>query len=67
MTKDEYIAQNRIYITNANKLSEPKYQCECGGNMRKRLDMVFASYFTSYPPKYRYECDKCGKVDFLEF
>ncbi len=63
MTKDEYIARNQTFITNASTYSEPKYQCECGGNMRKRLDMVLASY----PPKYRYECDICGKVDFLEF
>lgn len=62
LTKDEYIAKNQSYICDTSRYSEPKYQCECGGNMRKRLDIVLASY----PPKYNYECDKCGKIDILE-
>lgn len=63
MTKDEYIKNNQPIYMNNEIYSDPKYQCECGGNMRKRLNMVLASY----PPKFRYECDKCGKVDFLDF
>lgn len=39
--------------------SEPCFKCpNCGGNVRKNLGMVL----TSYPPQYRYECDKCDYV-----
>jgi len=69
MTKDEYISQkqNKIFINNAplppiDKYSEPKYECEkCCGNMRKDL----LSVCLSYPPKYKYVCDKCGNIDYL--
>ena len=41
--------------------SEPKYQCpECGGGMCRDETTVL----TSYPPKYRYQCDKCGHIDY---
>lgn len=41
--------------------SEPKYRCpKCGGGMRKDLTKVL----TSLPPKYEYECDKCGHVEY---
>ena len=41
--------------------SEPKYQCPvCGGNMRKNLMIVLCSY----PPQYKYQCDKCGHIDY---
>lgn len=56
MTREEYIQNNQSIYVNNDKYSEPKYTCECGGNVRKRLDIVLASY----PPKYQYECDKCG-------
>lgn len=66
MTKKEYINQNSVLFFNnyPKEWSEPKYQCEkCGGNMRKNLMMVL----DSYPPKYQYECDTCGHVDYLNF
>lgn len=63
MTREEYIQNNQPIYVNYNKFSEPKYTCECGGNVRKRLDIVLASY----PPKYQYICDKCGKVEYFEF
>lgn len=41
--------------------SEPKYQCpNCGGGMCKNMMVVL----TSYPPKYEYQCDKCGYIDY---
>lgn len=65
-TEEEYITQNQAeqcFFT--EQYSEPKYDCpECGsGHMRKNLMMVLASY----PPKYQYECDTCGHVDYLDF
>lgn len=66
MTKEEYITQNQTnnYLF-TEQYSEPKYDCpECGdGHMRKNLMIVLASY----PPKYQYECDTCGHVDYLDF
>ena len=36
--------------------SEPCFKCpKCGGNVRRNLTMTLASY----PPQYRYDCDKC--------
>lgn len=64
MTREEYIQNNQeSMFRNNNIYSEIKYTCECGGNVRKRLDIVL----TSYPPKYQYECDKCSKVEYFEF
>lgn len=66
MTKKEYINQNPfLFFDNyPKKWSEPKYQCEkCGGNMRKNEMIVCASY----PPKYQYECNTCGHIDYLDF
>lgn len=65
MTKEEYIKQNQIEYQFYEQYSEPKYDCsKCGdGHMRKNLMMVLASY----PPKYQYECDTCGHVDYLDF
>lgn len=41
--------------------SEPKYQCpECGGGMCKNLMVVLSTY----PPKYEYQCGKCGYIDY---
>lgn len=65
MTKEEYIKQNQTeqyYFT--KQYSEPKYDCpKCSGHMRKNLMLVL----TSYPPKYQYECDVCGYVEYLNF
>lgn len=52
-------------VINKATKSEPKYICpECGGDVRKRLDMVL----TSNPVKYRYECDNpnCTYVAYHE-
>lgn len=66
MTKEEYIMQNQAeqYFF-AKQYSEPKYDCpKCdSSHMRKNLMMVLASN----PPKYQYECDICGHVDYLNF
>ena len=41
--------------------SEPKYICpECGGGMCRNEMYEFASY----PPKYQYQCNKCGHIDY---
>lgn len=41
--------------------SEPKYICpKCGGGMCKNETMVFASN----PPQYKYQCNKCGHVEY---
>jgi len=66
--REEYINNHaHLFKSNLNmqvEFSEPKYKCpKCGGNVRKNLTMVL----TSYPPKYRYECDNCDHVDFHEF
>lgn len=66
-SKDKYILENapvRSSSIGFETYSEPKYKCEkCGGNVRKRLDMVYASN----PLKYAYVCEKCGNVDYLNF
>ena len=60
-TKEEYARDNNVDFWEMREWSEPMYQCECGGGMRKNLQMVCASY----PPMYVYKCNKCGKVDYL--
>lgn len=66
MTKEEYIKQNQtgLYFF-TEQYSEPQYDCpKCkNGHMRKNLMMVLCSN----PPKYQYECDSCGYVDYLNF
>lgn len=52
-------------VFNTATKSEPKYICpDCGGDVRKRLDITL----TSIPPRYRYECDNpdCKYVAFHE-
>ena len=67
ISKDKYILENtpsRSSSIGFEIYSEPKYKCEkCGGNVRKRLNMVYASN----PLKYAYVCEKCGNVDYLNF
>lgn len=68
MTRDDYIKRNEKLNNNFYSFceySEPKYNCpKCKtGKMRKNLSIVLASY----PPKYQYECDCCGYVDYLDF
>ena len=56
-------------VFNTATKSEPKYICpDCGGDVRKRLDIRLDIILTSYPPKYRYECDNpdCKYVAFHE-
>ena len=41
--------------------SEPKYQCpKCGGGMCRDEMTICASL----PPKYTYQCNKCGHVEY---
>ena len=62
-TKTEYeisLGKANCFIT--KEWSEPKYKCDiCGGNMRRNEQMMCACN----PPKYIYECDKCGHQDYL--
>lgn len=54
-------ASDKMRYGSADEWSEPKYQCpECGGGMCKNLRMVLSSY----PVKYKYQCDKCGHVEY---
>lgn len=40
---------------------EPMYQCpKCDGGMCKNLMVIL----TTYPPKYEYQCDKCGHKEY---
>lgn len=56
-TREEY---KKEIFTETIMRSKPLYRCEkCGGSMRKDLTVVL----TTYPAKYRYECDKCGDVE----
>lgn len=51
-------------IVNMATKSEPKYICpDCGGDVRKRLDIVL----TSNPVKYRYECDNNPDCKYVAF
>lgn len=61
-TKEEFFESELIENLIPDMWSEPKYQCpECeDGSMRKNLFKVL----TSYPPKYEYQCDKCGHTEF---
>ena len=60
-TKEEY--EKSILSSNylPKEWSEPKYICSvCGGGMCRNEMVVL----TTYPAKYEYRCNKCGKVDF---
>ena len=56
-TKEEY--ENSIL---QNEYSEPIYLCpECKkGGMCRNLKIIS----TSYPPKHKYKCNKCGHIDY---
>lgn len=61
-TAKEYgeMAQRAAYQYTA-QWSEPKYQCpECGGGMCRNEMVVL----TTYPPKFEYQCNKCGHIDY---
>lgn len=65
---EEYVKDNEHIQKQVSGMmqdySEPKYKCpKCGGNVRKNLTIVL----TSYPPKFRYECDNCNHIDYHEF
>lgn len=48
-------------IMKQKEWSEPKYLCpECGGGMCENLMMIFCSN----PPKYQYQCDSCGHIEY---
>lgn len=66
-TLEEYMKEHPE-ITNQygdfGEFSEPKFKCpKCGGNVRKNLSIVL----TSYPPQYRYDCEKCGHSIVLHY
>lgn len=58
-TAKEYIEYYR-FENEFHPWSKPKYQCpKCGGGMCKDLTMML----TTYPPKYMYQCCKCGYTE----
>lgn len=60
-TAEEYAAMCVPAIYNTQQYSEPKYICPvCGGGMCRDNSKVLASY----PPKYEYRCNKCGKIEY---
>lgn len=60
-TADEYRKSIGCPHYYQRERSEPKYICpKCGGGMCKNETMVFASN----PPQYKYQCNKCGHVEY---
>ena len=60
-TADEYRKAIGVPYSYHREWSEPKYICpKCGGGMCRNETMVF----TSNPPKYEYQCNKCGNVEY---
>lgn len=61
-TSEEYKeSMESMFKYDFSEWSEPKYQCsECGGGMCRNEMVVCASY----PPKYKYRCNKCGNVEY---
>lgn len=60
-TADEYRKSIGCPHYYQREWSEPKYICpKCGGGMCKNETMVFASN----PPQYKYQCNKCGHVEY---
>ena len=60
-TKEEYenLIINNSYFPEGGL--KPQYLCsECGGGMYRNEMVVL----TTYPAKYEYRCNKCGKVDY---
>lgn len=60
-TADEYRKAIGVPYSYHREWSEPKYICpKCGGGMCRNETMVF----TSNPPQYKYQCNKCGNVEY---
>lgn len=60
-TADEYRKAIGVPYSYHREWSEPKYICsKCGGGMCRNETMVFMSN----PPKYQYQCNKCGNVEY---
>lgn len=60
-TADEYRKSIGCPHYYQREWSEPKYICpKCGGGMCKNETMVFASNH----PQYKYQCNKCGHVEY---
>lgn len=60
-TAEEYRESINVTFGFPSEWSEPKYQCpKCGGGMCRNEMLVLASY----PPKYKYKCNKCGHVEY---
>lgn len=57
--EEKYMIDRDTYFKSLecnDTMSIPVYECpKCKGVVRKRLDIVL----TTYPPKHRYECEKC--------
>lgn len=61
-TADEYRESiGAPYYYYQREWSEQKYVCpKCGGGMCRHETIVY----TSNPPKYEYQCNKCGYVEY---
>lgn len=60
-TADEYRESIGFPYYFQREWSEPKYACPaCGGGMCRNETVVL----TSNPPKYEYQCNKCGHVEY---
>lgn len=60
-TADEYRESIGFPYYYQREWSEPKYICpKCGGGMCRHETVVY----TSNPPKYEYECNKCCYVEY---
>lgn len=60
-TAEEYRKSIGVPYDYQYEWSEPKYICpKCGGGMCKNKTMVLASN----PPQYKYQCNKCGHVEY---
>ena len=66
-SQEQFIKDNEPSVLwyKPEKWSEPKYICpQCNeGSMRKENNTVY----TSMPPCYKYQCDKCGYTTFHHF
>ena len=58
-TREEYLKQ--LEISEWGRWSDPLYICPSCGEGGMRMDRTIV--LTSFPPKYYYECNKCGYVE----
>ena len=61
MKWSEFKIQQNSSSTPIQKYEETEIECPvCGHNLHRRTDVIF----TTNPPKYQYECLRCGWVDY---